>query len=150
MIIELMVAGVTLLHPPFSNEPIGIELIKKEEAALEEDGRSNVDIHRVRGVATGYTSYCEGCSGITASGYDLRKEGVINGKGYRVIASDLPLGTLVDVRFNDGVTIHCIVLDRGGAIVGNRIDIAFETTREALKFGRQDVEYTITGKVDVK
>ena len=37
-------------------------------------------------------------------------------------------------------------LDTGGAIKGNRIDVAFMTRKEALKFGRKTLTIKIYGK----
>ena len=59
-----------------------------------------------------------------------------------VIAVDpavIPLGTRV---FIPGYG-EAIAEDIGGAIRGNRIDIAFESHEEALSFGRQELEIFI-------
>lgn len=94
--------------------------------------------------ATAYVALCSsGCTGITASGYDVRN--TIWYEGMRVIAasSDIPLYTMVNVSLANGTTFKAIVLDRGGAIVGNRIDILVASESEAWQFGRQAVEVTI-------
>ena len=51
----------------------------------------------------------------------------------------IPLGTRV---FIPGYG-EAIAEDVGGAIRGNRIDIAFESHEEALSFGRQELEIFI-------
>ncbi|MBR2179042.1 MAG: 3D domain-containing protein, partial [Selenomonadaceae bacterium] len=38
---------------------------------------------------------------------------------------------------------EAIADDTGGAIIGNRIDIAFDTYHEAMRFGRQHIEIYI-------
>lgn len=72
------------------------------------------------GTITAYVSYCEGCIGITASGYDVRHTIYYNDYEYgkiRIIAADssIPFGTII--RISDiGEDVIAIVLDRGGAI----------------------------------
>lgn len=94
--------------------------------------------------ATAYVALCDsGCSGITASGYDVRN--TIWYEGMRVIAVDtavIPLYSIVRVTVG-GASFTAIALDTGGAIVGNRIDILVASEGEAWAFGRQAVEVTI-------
>ncbi|MBM7635026.1 peptidoglycan-binding protein [Geomicrobium sediminis] len=87
--------------------------------------------------ATAYTADCEGCSGITATGIDLR-----NDRNANVVAVDpnvIPLGSTVYVEGYG----EAIAGDTGGAITGNKIDLHMATTEEALNFGRQNVEVTV-------
>ena len=92
-----------------------------------------------------YTAYCKGCGGLTATGYNISN--TIYYKGYRVIAADtsvLPFGTVVSI---DGVG-QAVVLDRGGAIKGNKIDILVNNNSEANRYGRQhNVKVTVIGKI---
>lgn len=83
--------------------------------------------------ATAYTAYCDGCSGITATGIDLR-----NQPDKKVVAVDpdvIPLGSVVEVEGYG----RAIAGDTGGAIQGNRIDLHMATKDEANNFGRQNV-----------
>lgn len=92
--------------------------------------------------ATHYTSGCSGCSGITASGVDVRDS--VTYDGMCIVAVDrnkIPLWTKLKV---DGVT--CIALDTGGAIKGNRIDILVGSKEEAYSKGIKNVEVEILGK----
>lgn len=60
-----------------------------------------------------------------------------------IIAVDpkvIPLGSRVYIEFSDGRGMHAVAEDTGGAIKGNRIDIAFQTRTEAKQFGIQDVK----------
>jgi 3D (Asp-Asp-Asp) domain-containing protein len=80
-------------------------------------------------VATAYTAGCSGCSGITASGRPA---------GHGVVAVDphvIPLGTRM---FIPGYG-HAIAGDTGGAIRGLRIDLGFDSNRQAFQFGRRPV-----------
>ena len=60
-----------------------------------------------------------------------------------VIAVDpriIPLGTRVYIEFADGHGMNAVAEDTGGAIKGNRIDIAFQDRNDAKKFGIQKVK----------
>ena len=62
----------------------------------------------------------------------------------RTIATDtsvIPFGTIVLINGHE-----YIAEDRGGAIVGNIIDIFFDCHQEALTFGRQTAEVFIKGE----
>ena len=83
--------------------------------------------------ATAYSPQDPGLGKYTARG---------NLVGYGIIAVDprvIPLGTRVYIP-NYGIAVAD---DTGGAIVGKRIDIAFDTHREAMSFGRQTIEIYI-------
>lgn len=90
--------------------------------------------------ATAYTAYCHGCSGITATGIDLRSNP--NQKVIAVDPSVIPLGSRVWVEGYG----EAIAGDTGGAIKGNKIDIFVPTTEQALNFGRKSVSIKILSK----
>jgi 3D (Asp-Asp-Asp) domain-containing protein/uncharacterized protein YabE (DUF348 family) len=80
-------------------------------------------------VATAYTADCAGCSGMTAIGRRA---------GHGIVAVDprvIPLGTRL---FIPGYGL-AVAGDTGGAIRGLRIDLGFNSTRDALLFGRREV-----------
>lgn len=79
--------------------------------------------------ATAYTKYDDGCGDITARGHKLRR-GLV-----AVDPKVIPLGTRLFVAGYG----YAIADDTGGAIKGNRIDLAFENRDEALRFGVQKV-----------
>lgn len=85
-------------------------------------------------VATAYTAECLGCTGFTASGYRA---------GHGIVAVDphiIPLGTRLYIPGYG----FAIAGDTGGAIVGNRIDLGFDSLGDALGFGRRAVKvYTL-------
>lgn len=87
--------------------------------------------------ATAYTAYCTGCSGITATGIDLKANPHL-----KVIAVDpsvIPLGSKVWVEGYG----YAIAGDTGGAIKGNKIDIFVPTKEQAYAFGRKSVRIKI-------
>ena len=83
--------------------------------------------------ATAYSAYDPGCGSYTARGSYLRR-GII-----AVDPSVIPLGTRVYIPGYG----EAIADDTGGAIIGNRIDIAFDSHEEAIYFGRQQLEIYI-------
>lgn len=88
--------------------------------------------------ATGYVAMCDtGCTGITATGIDLR-----NQPHLKVIAVDprvIPLGSKVWVEGYG----YAIAGDTGGAIKGNKIDLHMPTTEAAWAWGRKTVKIKI-------
>ncbi|TWT28609.1 G5 and 3D domain-containing protein [Planomicrobium sp. CPCC 101110] len=87
--------------------------------------------------ATAYTASCAGCSGITATGINLKAN-----PGLKVIAVDpnvIPLGSKVWVEGYG----HAIAGDTGGAIKGNKIDLFVADQSAALAFGRKQVKIKI-------
>ena len=80
-------------------------------------------------VATAYTADCAGCGGVTASGRPA---------GHGVVAVDpriIPLGTHL---FIPGYG-PAVAGDTGSAIRGLRIDLGFNSLREAMLFGRREI-----------
>lgn len=87
--------------------------------------------------ATAYTAYCNGCSGITATGINLKAN-----PDKKVIAVDpkvIPLGTKVWVEGYG----EAIAGDTGGAIKGNRIDVFIPNKSRALQWGSKNVKVKI-------
>ncbi|KPN95661.1 3D domain-containing protein [Lysinibacillus sp. ZYM-1] len=87
--------------------------------------------------ATAYTAYCEGCSGITANGTDIRSN-----PNLKVIAVDprvIPLGSRVWVEGYG----EAIAADTGGAIKGNKIDVFIPTEGQAMQWGVKTVTVKI-------
>ena len=79
--------------------------------------------------ATAYSPFCYGCSGITATGRRA---------GHGLVAVDprvIPLGTKLYVPGYG----PALAADIGGAIVGSRIDLGFESEGAALEYGRRQV-----------
>ncbi len=92
------------------------------------------------------TAYCpnfcccgEWADGITASGSKA--------EGFFVAAPpSFPFGTLIQIPgYNQGYPVP--VLDRGGAIKGNKLDVFFPTHQEALNWGRQYLKVRVLEKI---
>lgn len=87
--------------------------------------------------ATAYTAYCAGCSGITKTGLNLRKNPKM-----KVIAVDprvIPLGSKVWVEGYG----NAIAGDTGGAIKGNKIDLFMPSKTAAYEWGRKKVQIKV-------
>ncbi|MBN8210393.1 peptidoglycan-binding protein [Bacillus sp. NTK071] len=87
--------------------------------------------------STAYTADCDGCSGVTKMGIDLKTY-----PDAKVIAVDpdvIPLGSLVEVE-GYGVAIAA---DIGGAIDGDRIDVFVSDHDDAMNWGRKDVSIKV-------
>ena len=87
--------------------------------------------------ATAYTADCEGGTGVTYTGIDLRANA-----DQKVIAVDpsvIPLGTRVYVEGYG----HAVAADIGGAIKGNKIDVFIPSQAEAEDWGIKTVNVKI-------
>ncbi|MGE7112068.1 LysM peptidoglycan-binding domain-containing protein [Lysinibacillus sp. NPDC047702] len=87
--------------------------------------------------ASAYTASCEGCSGITATGINLKTNP--NAKVISVDPTVIPLGSKVYVEGYG----EAIAGDTGGAIKGNRIDVFFPSQQDAINFGVKQLQVTI-------
>ena len=99
------------------------------------------------GMMTSYGPDCAGCGGHSACPprQDFRNGNIyFNDSVYgqvRILATDsaIPCGTIVKVT-NPGVSaepFYAIALDRGGAIVGGKMDLLYETESAAALAGTQ-------------
>lgn len=80
-------------------------------------------------LATGYAADCIGCDGMTAIGRRA---------GHGIVAVDprvIPLGTHLYIP---GYGL-AVAGDTGGSIVGHRIDLGFDSLRDAAIFGRRAI-----------
>ncbi|WP_174734807.1 ubiquitin-like domain-containing protein [Mesobacillus harenae] len=87
--------------------------------------------------STAYTANCNGCSGYTATGVNLRAN-----PNAKVIAVDprvIPLGTKVYVEGYG----YAVAADTGSAVKGNKIDVFFPSKAEAYRWGRKSVKIRI-------
>ena len=77
------------------------------------------------------------CDGITASGHVIQP-----GDKFCAAPPEIPFGTLIGIPGYGVVP----VLDRGGAIKGNKLDIYFDTHSEALAWGVRELKVRIHSK----
>lgn len=122
------------------------EKLKNENEKLKKELEKYDSLRKLNMVATAYTSECDGCTGITATGYDVRN--TVYKDGYRVVATDesiIPMESLLYIESvnNSFKPFVAISSDVGGAIKGNRIDILVENKSKAYDFGVRDIKVTI-------
>jgi 3D (Asp-Asp-Asp) domain-containing protein len=111
--------------------------VAKEVSSEPKKGVKKQEGRTITVQATAYTAYCEGCSGITYTGQNLREN-----PNLKVIAVDpnvIPLGSVVYVEGYG----NAIAGDIGGAIKGNRIDVFIPNYADAISFGRKTLNVTI-------
>lgn len=104
------------------NGVVNRETFAYMERASADPSRSNRSLIMT---ASAYTAYDDGCGGITYRGNTLRR-GLV-----AVDPNVIPLGTRLYIPGYG----FAIADDIGGAIRGNRIDLAFESRSEAFQFG---------------
>lgn len=131
----------TVIHP---NQKLKIvksdtKLKKSEKKVAKTPSRSDDDnvVKEFTVTASAYTANCNGCSGVTSTGINLKRNPDV-----KVIAVDpdiIPLGTKVYVEGYG----YAVAGDTGGAIKGNKIDVFFPTKSEAYKWGRKAVKIKI-------
>ena len=100
---------------------------------------------KLRTIRMEVTAYCpcqkccgENAQGITASGHD------VSYNNSRFVAADtdqLPFGTKLIIPGYNAAPVE--VIDRGGAIKGNKLDLFYPTHEEALQWGRQWVDVVV-------
>jgi len=87
--------------------------------------------------STAYTASCNGCSGTTATGINLRANP--NAKVIAVDPNVIPLGTKVYVEGYG----YAVAGDTGSAIKGNKIDVFFPSKSAAYRWGSKRVKIKI-------
>lgn len=87
--------------------------------------------------STAYTADCNGCSGNTATGIDLRAN-----PNMKVIAVDpriIPLGTKVYVEGYG----YAVAADTGSAIKGFKIDVFFPSNADCYRWGKKKIKIKV-------
>ena len=125
----------------------------KEKVNEQKKEKTETVLKTYYGPITSYGPDCKGCSGITASGYNVKNNIYYNDKKYgkvRILASDksLPFGTIVRIKDLDifEEDIIAIVLDRGSAIGFNRkvyFDLLDKSEKKTLTFGKRYATFEI-------
>ncbi|MEX0653630.1 MAG: 3D domain-containing protein [Phycisphaeraceae bacterium] len=143
---EVTPAPVVEAEPAPAREPqpvAEVEAASPSQTGPTFDGRPLRPVRRMIMTVTAYSPDEQSCGewadGWTASGYSVWTNGM------KLVAADtsmLPFGTLVSIPgYNNGQPVQ--VLDRGGAIKGNRLDVLYPTHDRALQWGRQRLEITV-------
>jgi 3D (Asp-Asp-Asp) domain-containing protein len=114
---------------------------------LHDDAVSSAWASAPRVLKMEVTAYCpcKKCCGKNAHGVTASGLHVTHNAGLFVAADAalLPFHTkLLIPGYAKGKAVP--VLDRGGAIKGNRLDVFFPTHEQALKWGRRTIDVTIT------
>jgi len=133
----------TTIHP---NQKLAVvsdgniaKKVNTPKAVEKKPSRSDTDkvVKEFTVSASAFTANCNGCSGLTATGINLKSN-----PDMKVIAVDpdvIKLGTKVHVEGYG----YAIAGDTGGSIKGNKIDVFFSTKAEAYKWGRKNVKIKI-------
>lgn len=130
-----------------------VEKVKKVNSFKDVLKYGSTNPIQFTGLLTGYGPDCKGCSGFTGCS---PSQNVKNGNIYfddntygkvRIVAasSKIPCGSIVKIS-NSSLSkssIVAVVLDRGGAIQGTKMDFLERSEKEALKIGKQTVTYEI-------
>ena len=151
-------------QPSQENQQIVVENSKpKEEVKVQGSYNPNLAvantieaIETYHGKMTGYGPDCVGCSGITASGRNVKNGNIYyNDQTFgtiRIVAGDrsIPFGSIIKIT---GLNISsdpilAIVLDRGGMIgfaegKHSYFDLLYETEKAASSFGRQTATFEL-------
>ena len=99
---------------------------------------------RVHMLVTGYCP-CSKCCGSYADGITASNHSIQPGDVFVAADSRYAFGTeMVIPGYNSGQSVE--VLDRGGAIKGNHIDLFFHTHQEALEWGLQHLDVLVKVK----
>ena len=139
-----------LTPPPVQTTPASITQTESDWVVPSFNGRPVRPARTVRMLVTAYSPDARSCGafadGITASGYSVKTNGM------RLVAADttlLPFGSMLSIPgYDDGYIVP--VLDRGGAIKGDHLDVLFPTHEEALQWGVQHLDVTIWEYADGK
>jgi len=138
-------------------EKINFTYVSDEIKIFKEIERKEEKIERVlktyNGPITAYGPDCTGCSGITASGYNVKNNIYYNDKEYgkvRIVAADksLPFGTIIRIKGLDifESDVIAIVLDRGSAIGFNRkvyFDLLYNNEKSTSSFGKRYATFEV-------
>ena len=106
-----------------------------EEEVPNNEQNTNIGTFSV----TYYSAYDGTQSGTTAGGTNMANGNIYTSDGYRIVAVDknvIPMGTILLITTSNGETFKAKADDTGGAIKGNKIDIAVSDPNTAFELGR--------------
>jgi len=120
-------------------EPKTESKTEKKPKKSSDNSSSSSDGKVLSMTASAYSAECSGCSGVTATGINLKSK---ENRDIKIIAVDpdvIPLGTKVWVEGYG----NAVAGDTGGGIQGNRIDVYFSSQSAAVGYGLKSVEVKI-------
>jgi 3D (Asp-Asp-Asp) domain-containing protein len=150
--VDVSVSDSDALFAAYADEP-RVEVVAADDLLVSDDALDVVPppalatpARATRVMRMEVTAYCpctrccgSNAQGITASGK------LVDYNGGKFVAADtrvLPFGKkLVIPGYADGAPVE--VIDRGGAIKGNKLDLYFPTHAEALVWGRQQLDVIV-------
>ncbi|TVQ31400.1 MAG: hypothetical protein EA376_09840 [Phycisphaeraceae bacterium] len=130
-------------------EDVEFEIVELVDAEIRFfNGRAVRPAYQLTMIVTAYSPDHRSC-GIWADGITASNRSVWT-NGMKLVAADtrlLPFGTLLSIPgYDEGRIVP--VLDRGGAIKGNRLDVLYPTHEIALKWGVQRLPVIVWEYVD--
>ncbi|WP_106495926.1 3D domain-containing protein [Lentibacillus sp. Marseille-P4043] len=141
---ELEIKGVNVVQEKQSNDTEPRKANKQSNESTKENTKQaaskkddSPEGKTVSVSATAYTASCDGCSGVTSTGIDLKANP--NAKVIAVDPSVIPLGSEVYVEGYGYAT----AADVGSAIQGHKIDVYVPSKNEANQWGVRSVDVTI-------
>lgn len=141
---QLVIEGEAVAKPAVKGASVTKEPVKevtKTKAPVKEATKAQAKpvaaTKELTVESTAYTADCSGCSGITATGINLKANP--NQKVISVDPSVIPLGSKVWVEGYG----EAIAGDTGGAIKGNKIDIYMQSHEAAINWGRKNIKVKI-------
>ena len=139
---ETPVTGRELLHDQTDDAAARAEVTPRPASAAQSLARVAPVINTIEMEVTAYCA-CKKCCGPKAQGITASGKRVSHNNGQFVAADrKFRFGTkLLIPGYADGKAVE--VLDRGGAIKGNKLDVYFASHSEAKKWGRQKLTVTI-------
>lgn len=140
LVIGLVVVLAVFINSRFQDKPIIERASVTDEASTEaESAREGYIVVRMR--VTAYCP-CEVCCGEWSDNYTASGHYIIQGDRFIAADKQYPFGTEIVIEgYNDNEYVK--VLDRGGAIKGDRLDVFFNTHEEALQWGVQYVDVKV-------
>jgi len=131
-----------------SAAPVPLDILATDPQIRWFNGRPARPVRSVWMRVTGYSPDARSC-GTSADGLTATMHSVET-NGFRLAAADptvLAYGSMISIQGYDAGQI-VPVLDCGGAIKGQRLDLLFRTHEEALKWGVKDVRVLIWSYAD--
>ncbi|CAH0345239.1 3D domain-containing protein [Bacillus sp. CECT 9360] len=108
-----------------------------KKAAVTKSSAKKAAYKTITVKATAYTASCKGCSGITSTGINLKKNP--NAKVISVDPKVIPLGSKVYVEGYG----EAIAGDKGSAVRGNKIDVFISNKSKAIQWGVKTVKVKV-------